>query len=299
MDGPMISATPRVPTESPPSAPLSVVEAVRLLRADPARADLVRDAYLGADVADSARRFAASGEFDEVRRLLGQRLRGATVLDLGAGTGIASLALLEAGAAPVIAVEPDPSDEVGRGAIARLDPDGRIEVRDGFGERIPMDDASVDLVYARQVLHHALDLPRVLAECARVLRPGGILLACREHVVTGPDDLAAFLDAHPIHRLAGGENAYRIGEYLDAIHDAGLCLTHALGPWDSVINAYPAVRSAESLRTHARAALERRFGRLGLVAAMVPGAQALVRRRIQPDDPGRLYTFMAVKRADS
>ncbi len=274
---------------------LSVDEAVRILRADPTRADLVRDAYLGRDLADSARRFARSGEFVEVARLLGDRLVGATVVDLGAGTGIASHALLEAGAGRVIAVEPDPSDEVGRGAIARLDPGGRIEVRDGYGEALPLPDASVDLIYARQVLHHARDLRRVAAECARVLRPGGVLLACREHVVEGPEELRAFLAAHPVHQLAGGENAFALREYTDAIERAGLALLRVLGPWESVINAYPMVKSVEELSDHARAALARRFGLIGRVAALVPGVQALVRRRIQRTDPGRLFTFLAVK----
>jgi len=295
----MTLSRPALSTEGDPASRMTVDEAVRHLRDDPARSDLVRDAYLGRDVSDSASRFAASGEFDEVRRLLGDRLRGATVLDLGAGTGIAARALLEAGAARVVAVEPDPSEEVGRGAIARLDPDGLLEVLDGFGERIPMPDASVDVVYARQVLHHAIDLPRVAAECARVLRSSGLLLACREHVVEGPSELAAFLQAHPMHQLAGGENAYALHEYLDSIRDAGLEVTRVLGPWDSVINAFPAVRTTDELRGHARAALERRLGTLGRLAALVPGVQALVRRRIQPDDPGRLYTFMAVKRAAS
>ncbi len=275
---------------------LTVDEAIEVLRADPARADLVRDAYLGRDVADSAARFAVSGEFIEVRRLLRDHLSGAEVLDLGAGTGIASLALLGAGATRVIAVEPDPSDEVGRGAIARLDPEGRIEVLDGVGENMPMPDASVDIVYARQVLHHARDLPRLAAECARVLRPGGVLLACREHVVEGPEELRTFLAAHPVHQLAGGENAHALREYTESLEGAGLLLIQVLGPWDSVINAFPVVRTADELRDHARAALERRFGWIGQLAGLVPGVQAAVRRRIQRTEPGRMYTFMAVKR---
>jgi SAM-dependent methyltransferase len=279
-----------------PTGRMTVDEAVRLLRTDPASSDLVRDAYLGRDVVDSARRFATSSEFAEVLRVLGPRLDCATVLDLGAGSGIASLALLGAGAQRVLAVEPDPSDEVGRGAIARLDPDERIEIRDGFGEDIPADDASVDIVYARQVLHHATDLRRVLHECARVLRPGGLLLACREHVVEGPDELAAFLAAHPVHRLAGGENAFSLAEYLGAIDAADLVLDQVIGPWDSVINAFPAVRSADDLRNHARDALARRWGLLGRLASHAPWVQSVVRRRIQPDAPGRMYTFVAHRR---
>jgi SAM-dependent methyltransferase len=272
---------------------MTVDEAIRFLRTDPAHAELVRDAYLGRDVAGSALRFAASGEFAEVLGLLGPRLRGAVVLDLGAGTGIASAALLGAGAVRVLAVEPDPSDEVGRGAISRLDPEERIQVLDGFGEAIPVDDASVDIVYARQVLHHATDLPQVLRECARVLTPGGVLLACREHVVENAEERAAFLAAHPVHRLAGGENAYSLAEYVSAIRSSGLVLDRVIGPWESVINAFPLVRTAAELRNHARNALVRRWGVAGRLASHVPGVQAVVRRRIERDTPGRMYTFLA------
>ena len=274
----------------------TIDEAVRYLRDDPSHADLVRDAYLGRDVRDSAERFLNSGEFHEVRRLLGTRLDGAHILDVGAGTGIASLALLTSGARRVIALEPDPSDEVGRGALGRLDPGGRVEMIDSFGEEIPLADAEVDIVYARQVLHHAADLKGLVRECARVLRPGGIFIACREHVVDNDDELRAFLAAHPIHQLAGGENAFSLEEYLDALRAGSLEVERVSGPWDSIINAFPMVRSASELKTHARDALKRRFGLAGTIVSWIPGVQRVVRSRIQPRYPGRLYTFVARKR---
>lgn len=279
---------------------ITVDEAVRRLRADPAWADLVRDAYLGRDVEDSARRFLASAEFQEVRQLLGASLKGACVLDIGAGTGIASMAFLSAGARRVIALEPDPSDEVGRGAIGRMDPQGHLEVVEAYGESIPLETGSVDIVYLRQLLHHARDLPKLMAECARVLRPGGVLLACREHVVDNSAQLAAFLAEHPIHRLAGGENAFSLSEYLAAMRDAGLRLERVIGPRDSVINAFPLVRSSEELAELPRRALERRFGLLGRLAGHMPGVQRLVRARMRRSAgsvPGRLYSFLASKPA--
>ncbi len=279
-----------------PQPARTVDEAVRYLRADPSHADLVRDAYLGRDVRDSAQRFLGSAEFHEVRRLLGTRLDGAHVLDVGAGTGIASLALLASGARRVLALEPDPSDEVGRGALGRLDPDGRVEMIDSFGEEIPLEGAAVDIVYARQLLHHAADLNRLVRECARVLRPGGIFIACREHVVDNDDELRAFLAAHPIQQLAGGENAFSLEEYLGAFRAASLEVEAVFGPWDSIINAFPIVRSARELKTHARDALKRRFGFAGVIVSWIPGVQWLVRSRIQPRYPGRLYTFVARKR---
>src|SRR6266536_590956 len=136
---------------------LTLDEAIRQLRRDPAHADLVRDAYLGRDVRDSLERFRHSGEFHETLRLLGG-VQGATIVDLGSGTGIAAAAFAAAGAALVYAIEPDPSEEVGRGAIARLQPPHAVHVLDALGEDLPLEEGSVDVVYARQVLHHALDL---------------------------------------------------------------------------------------------------------------------------------------------
>ncbi len=272
---------------------MSIDEAIRTLRADPDCADLVRDAFLGEDVVESIERFAVSAEFEEVRGLLRGRIAGATVLDLGAGIGMASEAFRRAGAARVIAVEPDPSSEVGRGAMARAGLE--IEVVDAFGEALPLPDGSIDVAYARQVLHHASDLAALAAEIARVLRPGGVFLACREHVVSDERELELFLAAHPVHGLAGGEHAFQLDVYTSAIKGAGLGLREVLGPWDTVINAYPAVRTTEALRSMARDRLVRRFGRFGAVLALIPGVQPIVRRRIQIPVPGRLYSILALK----
>jgi ubiquinone/menaquinone biosynthesis C-methylase UbiE len=192
---------------------ISTESAIRQLRADPCCADLIRDTYLDTNTLAAAARFAESGEWTAVRNLLGSSLLGARVIDLGAGNGMASRALILAGAASVKAVEPDPSDEIGRGAIARVCAGLPVEAVVGWGEQLPLPDKSADLVFVRQVLHHTRDLPRTLRECARVLRPGGQFLACREHVAETPQELTSFLAAHPVHQLTGSEHAYRLGEY--------------------------------------------------------------------------------------
>lgn len=90
------------------------------------------------------------------------------LVDLGAGTGKLTRALLGR-AAEVIAVEPDAAMlEVLRGAHPDAD------ARPGSAQQIPVDDASVDAVFAGQAFHW---FPRPAAdlELARVIRPGGVL----------------------------------------------------------------------------------------------------------------------------
>jgi SAM-dependent methyltransferase len=93
---------------------------------------------------------------------------GATVVDLGAGTGKFEPRLLATGAT-VIAVEPVAAM---RAEFARRFPG--IEVREGTAEAIPLADASVDVVVAAQAFHWFATAAAV-AEIGRVLKPGGRL----------------------------------------------------------------------------------------------------------------------------
>jgi SAM-dependent methyltransferase len=92
----------------------------------------------------------------------------ASVLDLGAGTGKLTRVLARR-FAHVTAVEP--LDGM-RGILERVVPG--VEALPGSAERIPLDDASVDAVFAAQAFHW-FDHDRAIPEIARVLRPGGIL----------------------------------------------------------------------------------------------------------------------------
>ena len=284
-----------------PMGTMTMDEAILWLRANPSCSDLVADAYLARDVAANAARFLRSAEFAEVKGLLGPILHHAVVADIGAGAGIASYALHKSGARRVFAVEPDASDEVGRGAIERLreDTSTPIDILEGWGEALPLPDNSIDVVYSRQVLHHAADLGRFMSEVARVLRPDGVYLACREHVVDNESQKKEFLDSHPVHRLAGGENAFSLPQYLDAIAGSGLVLAAVLGPWDSVLNAFPVVRSTDELADYPARRLEAHLGAIGRGVSHLPGVSALVWWRIQRPRPGRLYSFLCSKPPDA
>jgi sarcosine/dimethylglycine N-methyltransferase len=60
-------------------------------------------------------------------------------------------------------------------AIAEADLSDRVTAVQGDIGALPFTDASVDAIWCRDVLNH-VDLPRGLAECLRVLKPGGSML---------------------------------------------------------------------------------------------------------------------------
>lgn len=274
---------------------MTVEEAVQWMRERPEYADLIEDAYLSSNVVEAAERFRASAEFDAVLRLLGPRLAGATVGDVGAGNGIASWAFAQSGARVVYAVDPSDSAVIGLGALRSMPGSETIVPLTGVGEELPLESATCDIVYVRQTLHHADSLERFLTEIARVLKAGGVLLATREHVAETPEELATFLANHPTHRLVGGEHAFPLRAYIRAIESAGLVIDSVLGPWDSVINAYPAVRNEGELHSVAELALEKRLGRIGRLVARVPGCAGIVDRYIRRHRAGDLVTFIALK----
>ena len=208
-------------------------------------------------------------------------------LDLGAGRGIASFALANDGW-QVTALEPNASGLCGAGAIRSLAAQSGlpITVAQEWGESLPFAGASFDLVHARQVLHHARNLPQLCAEAARVLRPGGLFIATREHVVDSPEDLPAFFATHPLHRLYGGENAFILEKYLGAIRQSDLRIRKILSPWESDINLFP--ETGDSLRAKIRERLP-----LPLPASVLDILICWKSKRL--NTPGRLYTFVGEK----
>lgn len=93
---------------------------------------------------------------------------GTRVVDVGAGTGKLTALLLATGA-DVVAVEPVAAM---RERLSAALP--QVEVLDGPAERLPLDDASADLVVAGQAFHW-FATRAALAEFARVLVPEGRL----------------------------------------------------------------------------------------------------------------------------
>jgi len=261
--------------------------AVLWLRSQPDQVELVRACFYDDPLVDAAERYYRSSEWDAVRGLIGPA--GGRALDVGGGRGISSYALGRDGW-EVTALEPDPSAIVGAGAIQQLAADSGVPIAvvEEWGEALPFPDASFDLVYCREVLHHARSLRTLCAEMARVLRPGGTFLATREHVIFKKADLSVFLAQHPLHWLYGGEHAYQLSEYRGAIQGAGIRLTRVLNPWASAVNMYPRSAGEIGQLIHAR---------LRFVPASLMTPSLLARLGWLLRSPGSAYSFAGVRAA--
>jgi ubiquinone/menaquinone biosynthesis C-methylase UbiE len=114
------------------------------------------------------------------------QLRGdERVLDVGAGTGAFAFAIAER-VREVVAVEAD--EELAE--RARVDAPPNVEVVVADGEHLPYDRASFDLGGTLRMLHHTRRPELVIAELARVTRPGGIILVVDQ--LAPVDPLEAF-----------------------------------------------------------------------------------------------------------
>lgn len=148
---------------------------------------------------------------DAIRWMLGDR--GLTVLDLGAGTGLLTRALIAAGHT-VTAVEPDDSM---RAQLIEATP--QAEAFAGGAESIPLEDASVDAVVVGHA-YHWFDPEPAHAEISRVLRPGGIFGTfwnLRDEDVPWSAELTEILKDEDTGTGAEGSSAIMLHGALDVV----------------------------------------------------------------------------------
>ncbi len=155
---------------------------------------------------------------------------GETVLDLGSGAGADVLISARRVGPAGKAIGLDMTDEMLELARANAAEAGvaNVEFVKGFIEEIPLGDGCVDVIVSNCVLNLSGDKPKVFAEAARVLKPGGRFAV--SDVVASPDmdgatraDLAAYTGC-----IAGAltEQEFREGLQAAGFTDVEIRETH-------------------------------------------------------------------------
>jgi ubiquinone/menaquinone biosynthesis C-methylase UbiE/catechol 2,3-dioxygenase-like lactoylglutathione lyase family enzyme len=90
-------------------------------------------------------------------------------------------------------------------------------------EALPFEAASFDLVTCRIAPHHFADVPRFVRECARVLKPSGVL-AIVDNIT--PENAAQFVDDFERARDPSHLHGLSAQEWVAAFTQAGVSLTH-------------------------------------------------------------------------
>jgi ubiquinone/menaquinone biosynthesis C-methylase UbiE len=146
---------------------------------------------------------------------------GETVLDLGSGGGADVLISARRVGASGKAIGLDMTDEMLELARQNAREAGlnNVDFVKGYIEDIPLADASIDVVISNCVINLSADKRKVLAEAARVLRPGGRFAV--SDVIADPDmDEATRTDMQQWTGCVAG--ALTRAEFEQALADAGL-----------------------------------------------------------------------------
>lgn len=144
---------------------------------------------------------------------------GAHVVDLGAGYGGGARWMVRERGWRVTCVNiADVQNQINRQMNARAGLDDRIEVIHGSFNEVPAGDASFDAVWSQDSFLHGADREGIIAECARIVKPGGDIIFTDPMKADGADDaeLDAILKRIRLSSLAS------VAFYRKAAKDAGL-----------------------------------------------------------------------------
>jgi len=285
-------------------------ETIKYIRSKEEFADLVRLAYLDADLELNVARFRLSEEYTETLQIFQKKLlnRNSKILEIGAGNGVSTISFALSGF-DITAVEPDKSNTVGAGAIQYLKNIKKlnnVEIIQSYGEELPFARNTFDAIYIRQAMHHANNLNTFIKEAARVLKPNGVFLTVRDHVIYNEIDKQWFLQSHPLQQYYGGENAFTVDQYCKAFRSADLKIIKIYKHFDNPINYFP-LSSKDILekrtirKNEIKESLKRRIG----FFSTIPLFQQLYKLRYEKyagklfDESkvaGRMYSFLAKKK---
>jgi ubiquinone/menaquinone biosynthesis C-methylase UbiE len=283
-------------------------ETIEYIRTNAEYQTLIRDAYFDSDLAKNVENYKSGEEFKETLKLVQSYAPDArTILDIGCGNGISSISFALKGY-QITAVEPDPSNTIGAGAIRILKEKyqlDNIEIHESLAEDINFPSESFDIVYIRQAMHHANDLTKFIGECGRVLKKGGLLITIRDHVIYNAKDKEWFLEEHPLHKFYGGENAFTSLEYKKAMQEASLKIQLELKYYDSVINYFPLTKNeyetrAQNAEDLLKSHLSKKIGflsKIPFIFTLYKRQSGFIIEKFNDERliPGRMYSYIAIK----
>jgi SAM-dependent methyltransferase len=220
---------------------------------------------------------AAADRYDRYRPRYPQTLvaalvpsHGMRVLDVGAGTGIASAQLMEAGA-EVLAVEPDPR-------MAACAAEKGVRVEEATFEDWQPTGRTFDLVVFAQSFHW-MQPERALAKVASILRPGGHMALLSNRIIPTAPSRQDFDETY------AGLLDVSDRRVVDAVHDEGLTdmlegcgftverrhvtetVHYATDDWVNRVLTFSNVLTLEPrVRAELRRRLEKRIGGAGVHA---------------------------------
>ncbi|UCH34627.1 MAG: class I SAM-dependent methyltransferase [Armatimonadota bacterium] len=198
------------------------------------------------DLSSGARREADEQWIDGLARAVGRVLEeldfshSPLVCDVGAGGCLTSALLAERGAR-VVATDmqrgflcnpldietgrpldalPDDKRELARQRLNR--PPYRCDKVQAAAERLPFADRSFDIVFCRATLHHLRDLRQAVNEMSRILRVGGMFVACGEPFRSLLDSEGAYQQKQFDFLVGVNEHFPTLPTYLTALRGAGL-----------------------------------------------------------------------------
>ncbi len=156
------------------------------------------------------------------------QVKGARVLEVGAGSGRDSVSLARAGAIAILLDYSAASLEVARGVAERAGQ--RVHLVRADALRMPFRDRDLQVVFHQGLLEHFRDPLPLLGENVRVLAPGGILLVDvpqRFHLYTVLKHLLIALGQW----FAGWETEFTIDELEGLMRKAGVTVIRRYGSW--------------------------------------------------------------------
>lgn len=148
--------------------------------------------------------------------------RRPVVLDAGCGEGFGA-AMLEAAGAAVVGLDYAAAATAHAGATYP-----RLALLQGNLVALPLAARSVDVLVSLQTIEHVWDQPRFVAECARLLVPGGLLVVSTPNRHTFPTG-----NIHHHRELDAAELACLLEASFDAVRVAGVHHGPRLAEWEA------------------------------------------------------------------